>query len=155
MVQTNIRMSVPPEKLKEVLQTFQAIVGPIRRERGCISCHCYLDIEVENTICFVEEWQGGADLEAHLRSVHFGVLAGAMKLLTEEPVICFHSIASSAGTEAITAALAHKMVPDYYQSPASRTSTPSPLMGEGWREGDKLAGASPSHQGRGRRSAGD
>lgn len=108
MVQANIRISVPPEKLKELLQTFKAIVGPIRREHGCISCHCYLDIEVENSICFVEEWQGGADLDAHLRSVHFGVLAGAMKLPTEEPVIRFHTIASSAGAEAITAALAHK-----------------------------------------------
>jgi len=108
MVQANIRISVAPEKLKEILQTFKAVVGPIRRERGCISCNCYLDIEADNSICFIEEWQEGADLNAHLKSVRFGVVAGAMKLLANEAVIRFHTIASTAGAEAIKAARACK-----------------------------------------------
>ena len=103
MVQASIRICVPPEKLKEVLQTFKAILGPIRKEPGCISCSCYLDIEAENNICFIEEWQGGADLDTHLQSLHFGVLAGAMKLFIEKPDIKFHTIASTAGAEAIKA----------------------------------------------------
>lgn len=104
MIQTDIRMSVPPVKLMEILQTLRAILGPIRREKGCISCQCYLDIEAENSIRFLEEWQEGADLEAHLKSVHFAVLAGAMKLFAEAPVIRFHTIAATAGAEAIAAA---------------------------------------------------
>jgi len=93
MVQASIRICVPPEKLKEMLQTLKAILEPIRHEAGCISCSCYLDVEAENSICFMEEWQGSADLNAHLLSAHFGVLAGAMKLLVEEPDIRFHTMA--------------------------------------------------------------
>lgn len=37
MVQASIRITVPPEKLKEVLQTFKAILALIRNEPGCIS----------------------------------------------------------------------------------------------------------------------
>lgn len=101
MVQASIRIRIPPEKLKEVLQTFKAILNPIRREPGCISCSCYLDIEAENSLCFIEEWQGGGDLNLHLLSLNFGILDGAMKLLIEEPDIRFHTIASTAGVEAI------------------------------------------------------
>lgn len=106
MIETTIKMTVPVEKRKEILQTLKAILGPIRREHGCISCNCYVDVEDERVFCFEEEWKTGEDLENHLRSDHFGVLNGAMRLLRVEPVIRFNTIASTAGLEAITAARA-------------------------------------------------
>ena len=106
MIDATIKITVPPEKLKEVLQTFKAILGPIRREQGCISCNCYVDVEAENIIFFKEEWKTSEDLDTHLRSVHFGVLIGAMKLLNKEPDFRFNTIASTAGAEAIKAARA-------------------------------------------------
>jgi len=104
MIDATIKMTVPPEKRKEVLQTVKALLGPIRREQGCISCNCYVDAEAENIIFFKEEWRSGEDLDTHLRSVHFGILIGAMKLLDKEPVIRFDTIASTAGAEAVKAA---------------------------------------------------
>jgi quinol monooxygenase YgiN len=104
MIDATIKITVPPEKRKEVLQTFKAILGPIRREQGCISCNCYVDVEAENIIFFKEEWKTNEELDTHLRSIHFGVLIGAMKLLNKEPVIRFNTIASTAGEEAIKAA---------------------------------------------------
>jgi len=106
MIDTTISLTVPPEKRKEILQTFKAMLGPIRLEKGCMSCNCYVDIEAENTLFFKEEWKTREDLDAHLRSVHFGVLLGAMKLLTKEPDINFNTIASTAGAEAVKAARA-------------------------------------------------
>ena len=106
MIDATIKITVPPEKRKEVLQTFKAILGPIRREQGCISCNCYVDIEAEDIILFMEEWRTSEELDTHLRSGHFGVLVGAMKLLKKEPEIRFDTIASTAGAEAIKAARA-------------------------------------------------
>ena len=106
MIDATIKITVPPEKLKEVLQTFKAILGPIRREQGCISCNCYVDVEAENIIYFKEEWKTSEELDTHLRSGHFAVLIGAMKLLNKEPEIRFDTIASTAGAEAIKAARA-------------------------------------------------
>ena len=96
-----IKMKVPAEKRKEVLQTLKAILGPIRRERGCVSCNCYLDVEDESVLLFEEEWKTREDLENHLRSDHFGVLNGAMKLLRLEPDIRFNAIVSIAGRESV------------------------------------------------------
>jgi quinol monooxygenase YgiN len=106
MIETTIKMTVPVEKRKEILQTLKAIRGPIRREHGCISCNCYVDVEDESVFFFDEEWETSEDLENHLRSDHFGVLNGAMSLLRVEPNIRFNTIASTAGLEAIAAARA-------------------------------------------------
>lgn len=92
MIDAAIRLTVPPEKRKEVLQTFKALLGPIRREQGCISCNCYVDVEGENNIFFREVWKTPEDLNTHLGSVNFGVLIGATKLLSEAPEIRFHTI---------------------------------------------------------------
>ena len=104
MIDATIKMTVPSDKRKEVLQTFKALLGPIRREQGCISCNCYVDAEAENIIFFKEEWRSGEDLDTHLKSVHFGVLIGAMKLLDKDPEFRFDTIASTAGAEAVKAA---------------------------------------------------
>ena len=104
MIDVTIKITVPPEKRKEVLQTLKAILAPIRREQGCISCNCYVDVETENIIFFRDEWKTSEDLDTHLRSVHFGVLIGAMKLLNKEPEIRFNTITSTAGAEAIKSA---------------------------------------------------
>jgi quinol monooxygenase YgiN len=106
MIESTIKMTVPVEKRKEVLQTVIAILGPIRRERGCISCNCYVDVEDENVLFFEEEWKTREDLENHLRSDHFGVLNGAMRMLRVEPDIRFNTITATAGPEAIKAARA-------------------------------------------------
>lgn len=106
MIETTIKMTVPAEKRKEVLQTVKAILGPIRLERGCISCNCYVDVEDDRVLFIEESWKSKEDLEEHLRSDHFGVLNGAMRLLRVEPDIRFNTIASTAGPEAIKAARA-------------------------------------------------
>jgi quinol monooxygenase YgiN len=106
MLKTTIKMTVPAEKRKEILQTVKAILGPIRRECGCISCNCYADVEDESVLHFEEEWKTREDLDNHLRSDSFAVLNGAMRLLHVEPDISFNTIASTAGPEAIKAARA-------------------------------------------------
>lgn len=109
MIDATIKITVQSEKRKELLQTFKALLDPIRHEQGCISCNCYEDVEAENIIFFREEWKNGEDLDAHLKSDHFGVLIGAMKLLNKEPDIQFNAIAYTAGAEAIKAARARQL----------------------------------------------
>ena len=106
MIEAIIKMTVPAEKRKEVLQTIIAILGPIRRERGCRSCNCYVDVENERIFFFKEEWETRDDLDNHLRSGRFGVLIGAKSLLKAEPDIRFNTIVSIAVKEEIEAARA-------------------------------------------------
>ncbi|MEJ2201582.1 MAG: putative quinol monooxygenase [Desulfuromonadaceae bacterium] len=97
MIDASIKLTVPPEKRKELLQTLKALLAAIRCEQGCISCDCYVDVEAENVILFKEQWQTSEDLDSHRRSVHYRVLLGAMKLLSREPEFSFNTIASTTG----------------------------------------------------------
>jgi quinol monooxygenase YgiN len=104
MIDATIKMTVPAGKRKELLQTVKAILGPIRREKGCISCNCYVDVEDEGIFFFKEEWRTRDDLDNHLRAERFSVLIGAMSLLKAKPDIRFNTIASTSGAEAIKTA---------------------------------------------------
>jgi quinol monooxygenase YgiN len=106
MIDATIKMTVPAGKRKEVLQTMKAILGPIRREQGCISCNCYVDVEDEGIFFFKEEWMTREDLDKHLKTDRFAVLIGAMSLLNAEPEIRFDTVESIAGAEDIKAARA-------------------------------------------------
>ena len=104
MIDATIKMTVPAGKRREVLQTLKAILGSIRREGGCISCNCYVDVEDEGIFFFKEEWMTREDLNNHLRSDRFAVLIGAMSLLTTDPEIRFNTVESMAGAEDIKVA---------------------------------------------------
>jgi quinol monooxygenase YgiN len=106
MIDATIKMSVPAYKREEILQTIKTLLGPIRNEPGCVSCYFCVDAEDEHIVIFRQEWKTNEDLAAHLKSEHFSVLLGVMKLLSIEPEIRINTIASTAGAEVIAAARA-------------------------------------------------
>lgn len=106
MIDATIKMSVSADKRVEVLQTIKSLLGPIRSEPGCRGCCCCVDTEAEDIIIFKQQWATNEDLTAHLKSDHFTVLLGAMKLLSIAPEVRFNTIAATAGTEVIAAARA-------------------------------------------------
>ena len=97
-------MNVLPEKRREFLQTILALTSPTQTYEGCMSCHYYQDVEDENLISLVEEWETQEELDNHLRSEHFSVLLGAMNLLSRPPEIKFNAVSYTAGSEALDAA---------------------------------------------------
>ena len=103
MIDVIIKMTVPADKRNEVLHTIKGLLVQIRREQDCVSCHCYLDVEVEDVVIFEQEWKTNEALSTHLRSGHFKVLLGAMKLLSIEPEIRVNTVVAMEGLEAITA----------------------------------------------------
>lgn len=103
MVNVIIKMKVSADKRNEVLITIRDLLGSIRREKDCVNCHCYLDIESEEVVIFEQEWKTNEALAIHLRSGHFKVLLGVMKLLSIEPEIRVNTVVATEGVEALAA----------------------------------------------------
>ena len=103
MVDVIVKMAVSEDTRNEVLNTIKSLLGQIRREPGCVSCHCYQDVETENVVIFKQEWKTNEALTSHLRSGHFKILLGAMKLLSIEPEIRVNTVIATEGVEAIAA----------------------------------------------------
>lgn len=90
MILLVIRMNVLPEKRKELSQTTVSLSGSIRMEKGCRRCDFCQDVEEENRLFLLEEWDTQEDLATHLKGEHFRVLRGAMKLLKEPHEMMFY-----------------------------------------------------------------
>ena len=84
MILVVIRMKVLPEKCKELSQTVSSLMVMIRTEKGCRRCDFYRNMEDENELSLMEEWDTRESLKNHMESERFRILRGAMNLL-EEP----------------------------------------------------------------------
>ena len=77
------RISVKPEKKKELYQTILPMLDQIRREKGCLTCNFYLDAGNNCESLLLAEWESESDLKEHLHSAHFGLLSAAISVLAK------------------------------------------------------------------------
>lgn len=101
MVLLIVRMEVLSEKRLELSQTIASLIGFIRKEKGCLRCNYYQNVEDENELYLIEEWDTQESLKSHLRSDRFRVFRGAMSLLKEPYRMMFHTVFHPAGVEGI------------------------------------------------------
>lgn len=92
MILLLIRMKVLPEKHLELSQTIALLIRSIRTEKGCLRCDCCQNVDNENELCLLEEWDTKESLLSHLTSERFRVLRGARNLLTEPQEMMFHTV---------------------------------------------------------------
>jgi len=108
MIIATVRMIVSPEKKADLLQTIRWMLEPTRVERGCINFHYYQDIENENVIFLVQEWENKADIDTHMRTDTYKNLLSAMDLLSKPPEIKFNTVSDTGGLEVIEEVRGHK-----------------------------------------------
>ena len=101
MILAIIKMTVFPAKRKEFLLTIQALIQSIRKEKGCIRCTAYQDIEDENTFCMIQGWKTQNELDRYLQSDLFEVLLGTKNFLSEPCEINFNTVSSTNGIETV------------------------------------------------------
>ena len=101
MVVATIRVLVPQNKRREMLQTLQSLTESIRHQPGCLQYQFYAEIGDENALFVVEEWRTRADLDAHILSRDFSVLFGAINLLHGREAVEFRLLTPTGGAEVI------------------------------------------------------
>ena len=97
MILVTIRMKVVAEKRKEPFQTIALLFGSLRRGKGCRRRDFCQNIEDENELCIIEEWDTRENLDSHLKSERFKVLRGAMSLLQEPHELMVYNVLHAAG----------------------------------------------------------
>ena len=101
MILVIVRMEVPSEKRKELSQTIVSLIGSVRKEKGCLHCDFCQNIEDENELYLLEEWDTQENLRGHQNSERFRVLRGAMNLLKEPYEMMFHTVFHPEGIKEI------------------------------------------------------
>ncbi|MCI0663504.1 MAG: antibiotic biosynthesis monooxygenase [Acidobacteria bacterium] len=104
MIVVILRVLVPPENRRELLQTIRSLHSQISSQSGCLASHYYLEVENEAAVCLIEEWESQIDLDNHMRSNVFAVLIGAISLLSSPAEMEFKVLSLQAGIESVQAA---------------------------------------------------
>ena len=97
-------MTALPAKRKELLQTVQALIKAISKEKGCTKCSACQDIENENTFCMIQGWENQKALNRYLQSDLFEVLLGTKNLMSEPWEISIKTVLSTNGIDSINKA---------------------------------------------------
>jgi quinol monooxygenase YgiN len=97
MILIVINMKVLPEKHLELSQTISLLIGSIRMEKGCRRCDFCQNVDNENDVCLLEEWDTRESFMTHLKSERFKILRGSMNLLQEPYEMIFHTVSYPAG----------------------------------------------------------
>lgn len=98
MILVITKMNVFPEKLLELTQTINSLSGFTRAEKGCAHCELCQNIEDENMLFLLEEWDTQENLMAHLKTERFIVFLGAMNILAQPYKRTLHTVFHPVGT---------------------------------------------------------
>ncbi len=99
MILVITRMKISAAKRLELSQTIALLIGSMRTEPGCRRFDFCQNVENENDLYLLEEWENQESLKNHLRSERFKVLRGAMNLLREPYEMQFHTLVQLSGSE--------------------------------------------------------
>ncbi len=78
-----IEIKAKEEKFNEIYQMLQVLVPSIRKEKGCMECRIYRDVEDGNVFFLYIRWRQRADLIHFMETSSGSVLLGAIDLLSE------------------------------------------------------------------------
>jgi len=78
-----IEIRAKEEKFQEIYQMLNALVPTIRKEKGCMECRIYRDVEDGNVFFISVQWRKMADLVNYMGTNSGSALLGAIDLLSE------------------------------------------------------------------------
>jgi len=80
------RMQAKPDKEKALLQVLAALIGPTRKEPGCISYILHQSAEDKTSFMFYEHWADKKDLDEHLKKPYIKTFMETAGKLLDGPV---------------------------------------------------------------------
>jgi len=83
MIVIAAKFKLRPGKKDDFMNLAQSVIGPSRKEKGCVSYNLYSPVENPEAFMFFEEWADQDAFDAHLREPHFIEFADESKDMLE------------------------------------------------------------------------
>jgi quinol monooxygenase YgiN len=83
----SIEIVTPDAKRTAILRTLGSLLGPTRVAPGCIAARLYADLDKQNTLLLVEEWQSREQFDRNLDAKKLNTIVAAIELCSEAPVV--------------------------------------------------------------------
>jgi quinol monooxygenase YgiN len=92
-----IHIQVRPSRRVDAIELFDSISGPVSVQPGCLRVGVYAEINNDDDMVLIEEWQSQKDLERHLNSHDFQKILAVMDLADVKPDLRFLKVSSERG----------------------------------------------------------
>ncbi len=96
-----LSLKVSPLERKEVVSIFDTIAGSTSVKPGCKKVKLYSDVDNDDELLLIEEWNAVPDLERHVASDEFRKIMAIMDMAVEPPEISFNTVSSVEGFELV------------------------------------------------------
>lgn len=96
------RITVRPEHRRELCLTISGLLDRIRHEKGCRTYNFYGEVEDQNSLILIGEWDTLSAWENHIKSDDFAVLIGSVKLLGARSNLDFSVLSHIPKNEALS-----------------------------------------------------
>ncbi|MCK4838385.1 MAG: antibiotic biosynthesis monooxygenase [Desulfobulbaceae bacterium] len=101
MIIMTLRFTVPPEKIADVIAIINSIKEPICVEPECKHFSLYSDINNDNALMLVGEWESQETLEEAIQMEDFSRIFVVLELASRTPEINFDTVSDRVGFELI------------------------------------------------------
>src|SRR4051812_48933449 len=81
---TAARISINPDKRKELFLSISSLLGQVKNERGCRAYRFYKENSEHETFLLIGQWGSLNDWIQHIQSEDFTVLSGCLEILSNE-----------------------------------------------------------------------
>ena len=95
------RITVRPQHRRELCLTISGLLDRIRHEKGCRTYSFYGEVEDQNSLILIGEWDTLTAWENHLKSDDFAILIGSVKLLGTRSTLDFSVLSHIPRNEAL------------------------------------------------------
>ena len=96
-----LSLKVSPSERKDVVSIFDTIAGSTSVKPGCKKVRLYSDVDNDDDLLLIEEWETVPDLERHIASDEFRKIMAIMDLAIAPPDIAFNTVSSVEGFELV------------------------------------------------------
>jgi quinol monooxygenase YgiN len=101
MIVLILTLKVSPSDRKDVVSIFNTIAGSTSVKPGCKKVKLYSDIDDDDELLLIEEWDAMPGLERHIGSDDFRKIMAIMDMAIEPPDISFNTVTSIKGFELV------------------------------------------------------
>ena len=101
MITLILSLNVSPTDRKNAVNIFNAVAGSTSVKPGCKRIRLYSDVNNDDDLILIEEWNSMSELERHIGSDEFRKIMAIMDMAIYPPEISFNTVSSVKGFELV------------------------------------------------------
>jgi quinol monooxygenase YgiN len=78
-----MKIVIKKYKIDEFVDFLHSLLSGLNKEKGCVDCSVYKDLDEEHAYCIVAKWETHEAMQEHFLTQKFEVLIGAARVLGE------------------------------------------------------------------------